>query len=321
MANPSSALGPGFASSVKPDVLFPAREHLVFVRNEPRLEVRPAAASRAAGLRVAAPPVGGRENVDAFTGGTSAAAALCSRAAHRIHDVLEEAYGEDFLTLPIPYRAVLIKALLAHPARWPDQTASFIRQVVGPNDNRLHVRQKDNIRRFLGFGIVDAEDAVACAADRATFWAAGTLPADSVSDVEIPLPVAMSGRASPHFVAATLAWFTPVVPSRKAYRSVRLRILEPIELEGLAVKPYGNQPDSNQTSRGTVFTRYWTGDRAPVIGLGESLRMRVQRDSDQVGVVDEPIPFGLAVTLAMPGVVTLYDEVRQRLPIAPRPQP
>jgi hypothetical protein len=39
----------------------------------------------------------------------------------------------------------------------------------------------------------------------------------------------------------------------------------------------------------------------------------IQRDPDQGATVDEPVPFGLAVTLTMPGVVEIYQQVRQRL--------
>jgi len=135
MANPSSALGPGFGLSVKPDVLMPgARERLRLVRTHTHIEVRPAGPMRAAGLRVAAPPRDGRENLDGYTNGTSAAAALASRTAHRIHDALEFAYGADFLALSHLQRAVLLKALLAHTAKWPDETAEMIRQVLAPRE-------------------------------------------------------------------------------------------------------------------------------------------------------------------------------------------
>jgi hypothetical protein len=117
ISNPSSSLGPGFALSVKPDVLLPgSREHLRVVRDHTHIDVQPAGPSRAAGLRVAAPPRGGLENVDGFTSGTSAATALASRTCHLIHDALEAAYGDDFVNLPHRQRAVLLKALLAHPA-------------------------------------------------------------------------------------------------------------------------------------------------------------------------------------------------------------
>src|SRR5690606_31720404 len=99
-ANPSSALGPGFANSVKPDILMPAaREHLRVIGSGGGVTVIPAGPARGAGLKVAAPPRQGIEGAEAFTNGTSAATALTSRTAHRIHDALEAAYRDEFLEL------------------------------------------------------------------------------------------------------------------------------------------------------------------------------------------------------------------------------
>ena len=64
--------------------------------------------------------------------------------------------------------------------------------------------------------------------------------------------------------------------------------------------------------------RCWSGDRAPVVGADMSVQLTIQRDADQGTPLDEPIPFGLAVTLAMPGMVELYEQVRQRLGILQR---
>lgn len=319
MANPSSALGPGFALSVKPDILLPgAKERLRLVRSHAHIEVRPAAPARFAGLKVAAPPIGGRENLDGYTNGTSAAAALGSRTAHRIHDALEAAYGALFTDLPKAQRAALLKALTAHPARWPDEAADLIRTTIGPPEGKFHVRQKDNIRRFLGFGVVDSDDAVACAEDRATFWATGLLQPNKIAVIDVPVPGVMGGQARPHAVSATLAWFTPTSPGRRSYRSVRLKLLEPTELDALRVSPHGNQPDTNQTNRGTLFARCWEGDRAPVVRADMTFALTVQRDPDQGAQIDEAIPFGLAVTLTMPGVVEIYEQVQQRLVIPQR---
>ncbi len=314
MSNPSSALGPGFARSVKPDILMPgARERLRVVGGGVHIVAKPAGPSRSAGLQVAAPPRGGRENSAGYTNGTSAATALASRTCHRIHDALEDAYGEAFTELPHVQRAALLKALLVHPAVWPEDSASFIRSVIGPADGKQHVKQKDNIRRFLGFGMVDGDEAVACAEDRATFWATGQLNRDRITTIQVPLPQIMNGQARLHSLSATVAWFTPVSPGRKSYRTCRLKILNPDELDALAVKAHGNQPDSNQTNRGTVFTRCWKGDRAPLVAANATITLTIQRDPDQGGVEDGPVPFGLAVSIAMPGLVGLYEEIRQRL--------
>jgi len=255
--------------------------------------------------------------MDGFTGGTSAAAALASRTCHRIHDALEDAYGDDFLRLSNVQRAVLLKALVAHPANWPSATATLIRSTIGPKGGH-HSHLKDNIRRFLGFGLVEADDAVACAADRATFWATGLLARDKIVPISVPIPTAISGQARPHALSATLAWFTPTSPGRKSYRSVRLKLLEPEEIIALRVSAEANQPDSNQTNRGTVFTRCWSGNRAPLVSRDMSIQLTVQRDPEQGAPIDEAIPYGLAVTLTMPGVVEIYEQVRQRLGVVPR---
>jgi hypothetical protein len=156
----------------------------------------------------------------------------------------------------------------------------------GPPEGKYHARQRDNIRRFLGFGMVDADEAVACAADRATFWTTGVLEAKKIAVIDVPVPLAMAGQARPHSLAATLAWFTPTSPGRKSYRSVRLKLLEPAEIDTLGVEAHGNQPDANQTNRGTLFKRSWTGLGAPIVQPGMSIALTVQRDPDQGAVID-----------------------------------
>ncbi|WP_199766747.1 hypothetical protein [Paracoccus denitrificans] len=162
-------------------------------------------------------------------------------SCHRIHDALEASYP-GFADLPHIQRAVLLKALLVHPARWPDDIAAQIKATIGPVGGH-HSHIKDNIRRFLGFGFVDAEDAIACTEDRATFWAVGQLSPERVATIRIPVPVVMSGQARPHSLSATLAWFTPVAPGRKSYRSVRLKLLDPAEITALSVSPRSLEVD------------------------------------------------------------------------------
>jgi hypothetical protein len=41
--------------------------------------------------------------------------------------------------------------------------------------------------------------------------------------------------------------------------------------------------------------------------------LTVQRDPDQGAAIDDAVMFGLAVTLAMPGEIALYDEVFARV--------
>lgn len=323
-ANPSSSLGPGFGNSTKPDVLMSgAREHLRVVSSGGGIVVEPGGASRQHGLKVAAPPSGGRDDTEGFTDGTSAAAALISRTCHRVHDALEAVYADGFLDIPATQRAALLKALVVHSAEWPADGAALIKATLGPSDNKQHVRQKDNIRRFLGYGIVDPELAVSCTTDRATFWATGTINADRAQTISIPVPLVFALKALPHHMRATLAWFTPTLPGRQSYRSVRLRVRKPIDLDVLRIAPAKGQPDENQTARGTVFTRCWEGDRAVIRRDDMFTELVVQRQPHQGEPIDEAVSYGLAVTLTMPGVAEIYEQARQQLAekVTPRPRP
>ena len=316
MPNPTSALGPGFSNSIKPDLLFPgSREHLLCIASGDSLQVRASPSAKPHGLKVAAPPARGRENFEGFTGGTSAAAALASRTAHQIYDALEAEYGEGFSALADRQKAVLLKAILAHSARWPNETGAFLKSVLGPADGRQHVRQRDNVRRFIGYGMADTSICLGCEDDRVTFWATGALRGDRILDVNVPIPYSMHGKAEPHFVRATLAWFSPIMPSRQTYRTVRLRICEPSHLEPLRIDGARAQPDQNQIRRGTISSRTWEGTRAPALTPNHELPITIQRDPDQGSSIDEDVPFGLAITVSMAGVVEIYQEIRARVAV------
>ena len=209
--------------------------------------IEPAVAARAFGPKVAAP--GTVQPTEYYTGGTSGAAALASRTCHLIHDALEQTYGAVFLDLSHSHRALCLKALFAHGARWPDAASDLIQATLGPHGRGQAPKQKGNVRRFCGYGIVDPSNVVACAADRATFWAAGSIGSEEAVRIDIPIPRCMSGQARPHELVAALAWFTPVAPGRRSYRTVKLTPLVPDEITNLRLTGAQRQPDANVAVR------------------------------------------------------------------------
>lgn len=316
----SSRLGPGFNTATKPEVLLPGGRQRVHLRPGSPPIVQPQAnANRFAGVRVAAPPSPGQAlDQESTMIGTSAAAALASRTAHQIHDALADAYP-DFTGLPGTDRALILKALLVHAARWDEDGAAFIQGVAGPPNSKQHVAQKNNIRRHIGFGFLDPETAIAAASDRATLFGTGALAPNQGSLFSVPLPTCIGAKAIPHEVCATLAWFTRPAPGRQAYRTIRMKLIDPKEaVAQLGLKAESRQPDVNQANRGTVFTRRWSGSHAANVAPDGVLHIQVQREPDQGGGTKQPVPFALAVTIAMPGEVRLYDEVRARLAVQPR---
>lgn len=318
MPNLSSRLGPGLRRSAKPEALFAGgrqRARLDPVAAPPILLSHPLP-SRFWGLKVAAPPDNGGMGLH-FTIGTSAATALATHSAHRIFDALEEAYPGVIAQMPLAERACLLKALLVHAASWRG-SETFIRSVIDPDEEIHHEHWRREVCRHLGYGFVDPDDAIACAADRATMWATGTIGPEGSTTFDVPIPAVFAANADLREVRATLAWLAPTRPGYLAYRAVKLRIpsLQADALETAGVGTLTAQPTNSQSESGTILHRRWRDSR---IGSGGgTIPVQVQRERDQGTPIDDPIPFGLAVTVEMPGAVQVYDQILPSILVQPR---
>ncbi|MBL8550506.1 MAG: S8 family serine peptidase [Hyphomonadaceae bacterium] len=318
-----SRTGPGFARAVKPDILLPGGRIRVTVGEaEGSALLRPSRANQFGGLRVCSSgtDAAGFATRQGWSGASSAAAALAARGAHLIHDALELAYGDRFLDLSGERKALVVKALLTHRARWPQPETQTVLEVFGPTDPRRHQQQKLNLMRLFGFGIADIEEALGCIDSRATLWGDGEVTENDAAVFRLPLPVSLSGLVIPHSVTATLAWFSPVLPGRRAYKSVRLTVEEPPgqRLNTLGVAAARDMCDRKQTERGTTFHRRWVGERVAQIAAGEALEFRVARKPDRDDSIDEtPVAFGLAVSIEAVGEVPIYNEVNAQVEVHP----
>jgi hypothetical protein len=116
----------------------------------------------------------------------------------------------------------------------------------------------------------------------------------------------------------TLAWFSPIKPGHQSYRCVRLEAAPLQPTRALGVERQDDQPTDNPVKRGTVFHERLYGEKAvPFIDDGY-LNLQVWRKEDAGGITDE-IRFGIAVSIEAEGAIPVYDEIAQRLRVAPRP--
>jgi len=162
--------------------------------------------------------------MDGWSGASSGATALATRAAHRIYDALIANYPDDFLALEGRAQALVVKALLIHRSTVPSDARALVEEVFAGG------RQRNNhVHRLYGFGVPSVDESVACLTSRATLWGVGSIGAGDALNFQFPLPAALSGRAGLRRLTVTLAWFTPIIPGRSAYRSVRLTVEEPID--------------------------------------------------------------------------------------------
>ncbi len=115
LPSPISALGNGFRNSIKPEIYLPGGRQLYDWSKENKYMI--SHSKLAPGQKAASTPVNpGENNRYVYTRGTSNAAALATRCAAQIHEVLNEFREQDADKIPEINISVLIKALLVHGA-------------------------------------------------------------------------------------------------------------------------------------------------------------------------------------------------------------
>jgi hypothetical protein len=319
MPNLSSAPGLGYGRSIKPDILMSGGQELILpAGGAGGVSVRPVRIEKPFGLKAAQPRFSRADSSArvGFVGQTSTAAAMATRTAHRLHDVLEVAYGSAFLSIPSRQRALLLKALLVHRARWTPMV-SKIDAAFGKDLNWQ--KRRANATRMLGYGVVDHEDVLYCVASRATAWAVGEVQKMGAAIVTLPLPASLSGLAVTKSIAATLVWFSPTAPGRRSYKTTRLILADPHgdDLGRLGLDKHDMQPDANATRRGTVAHRVFRGDKAAAFVANDKIEFRVQRERETGVGADDTISFAVAITIETEANLPIYEEVAVNLPIKP----
>ena len=319
MPNPSSALGLGYRRTIKPEIYFPGgREHVRMASSGGGVRIRFDRPQRLFGLSAAAPDqlAQGRLNQTVLSDGTSSATALATRSAHRIFDALMEP-GSTLADLAPEFYAVVVKSLLVHGARWSGKD-ELLKDICGPPDKRRHVERTENASRFMGFGVPNVAEVMECSANRATLVGFGALAPDHAHNYRIPLPECLERVTDPRLLTITVAWLSPVRPGYQSYRCVKLEAAPNDPLVSLGVKRFPAQPADASVKKGTVFHERYSGSRAvPFIDDGHlALRVWCREDA---GGVQQPIRYGITVTIEAETAIPVYDEIRQRLHVRPQP--
>lgn len=299
VVNPLSAIGGGHRRSVKPELIAPGGRVLFRVPlpglpdNE---SLEPAlSTARGPGIRVAAP----NASDEVFTTGTSPAAALVSHSAARLVEAID-AISPGRLKREL---AVGAKALLVHGAR----VASSL--LV---DERLgHAAH--------GYGSIERNLSDGCAENEATLLFFGSLGANEMCDLRLPLPDGLQASGVKR-LTATLAWLTPVNWRHRQYRRAVLSFAKPA---GMTELPKASDVPSEDAKRGTVQHSVWEVNRAIPHGRGRDLELTVQCVEQAGGLRGERVSFAVAMSLwvAPELQVDVYEQVREqvqpRVPIVP----
>ncbi|WP_082744663.1 S8 family peptidase [Burkholderia seminalis] len=313
--SPAMRLGHGFRRSIKPEVLLPGgRQFYETPRMNGATRFRIDRSPIQPGQKVAWDSSTQGELSNAiFTRGTSNATALATRGAARIYEMLHELREQEREDLPERLIAVVIKALLVHGARQPDDAKELLTTAL---KNARNSRQfKEVLARYIGYGATDIERVLTCTEQRATVLGCSEIGEGEVHEYAFPLPIDLSARKLWRRLVVTLAWLTPINPDHRNLREAKLE-LEPggATWDDIPLKLKRQDGDHNQVLRGTVQHEVLEG--ASIIAAyqdGESVRIRVVCKKDATGRLDEVIPYGLAVTLEVKEDIPIYQQIRAKI--------
>jgi len=304
-----SAHGPGYRRVIKPDIFLPGGRQFLTEKlgnAHSNAILQTPIFNRAPGQRVATPGPAGELNLTIHTRGTSNAAALASRWANDLLDVIGQLRSLPGANLPVEYDVVLLKTLLVHGADWTDAGAVYASVLKNDQNSRTF---KDYVGRFLGYGAADVAKVMVCTDQRVTVLGVGQLDDGEGQEFTLPLPPSLSANTEKRRLTITLGWMTPVSSTRQNYRIAHLWFNPK---NGLT--PTRICADHRAVQRGTVQHEVLEGARAVDFQDGDTIVIKVNCRSD-AGDIPEPIRYGLAVTLEVAEGVDLpiYQEVRDRL--------
>ena len=227
-----------------------------------------------------------------YSCGTSNSTALITNKAAECYSVLNDVFiTETGATIPYEYAAVLIKAMLAHGATWSELSELCIHSL------ELSGRQvKNDLHKFLGYGIVDVDKVKECTQNQITLIGYGDIMQDQAFEFSIPLPFNFHAQRFRRKLTVTLAYFSPIRPSTIKYREnqVWFTINNGKNISGARV-----EYDNNAVQRGTLQHEIFEADSTEVWDETDSLTIKVNCRADAAQVENQHVPYALFATFEM----------------------
>ncbi|MCG5497161.1 S8 family serine peptidase [Ectothiorhodospira variabilis] len=318
----TSALGLGSLRSIKPDLL--EAGGCLELRAMPQgadVSLRAVERSRRTGLVAASPP---GQNATQKSRGTSPAAALVTRSLLRAAEALTGEGGPyQGLELTRRQNALLTRALAVNAAKWPQDAHDLYNEERARLGNGQHARAKEEVCRHFGHGYLDNAMMWGSPETGVTMVGLGLIRKDRAQIFRMPVPPSLSGERLPRSMRVTLAWFSPVNPSRAQYRLAALEAAafnEADEDDGRwGFDMTSDGLDANIIKRGSVWSRRLKNriQTIPEFDEDVDIPIRVQcRDASGGGLSqDEDIMFAIVVTLQVEAEIQfdIHQEVEQAL--------
>jgi len=306
LPSPISSFGLGYNRIITPDLYYCGGRKFLIRSIDDRLKW-PTSGSEP-GCKVAAPYGDGTESGQAFSFGTSAAAAQITHEAGKCYDVLNEVFlNETGNLIPRDYAAILLKGMLTHGASW-DTCSDELSRLTQLPISRLH--------RWLGNGIPDISRVIECTDRRITLIGFGGLKPEKAHIYTLPLPFDFSTQLVKRRLTVTLAYFSPISPAKQRYRTTQIWF----EVEPQGLFPTRQNTDYSSVRRGTLQHEIFSGENAVVWDPDDSIKIKVKCKKDAENC-KETVVYGLFVTfevaegLNVDVYTSVINKIRQAVPV------
>ena len=309
--------GPGVGRSIKPDLYYAGGRALYTppVDNPGKSEVTLRYANTYAtgpGMQVAAPDKRGATDSTVFTFGTSDAAALVTREASKLFDVLESkvSNAEEYLMPDSQFHPLLVRALLVHASSW-GEWSEHLKDELSLSGKKV----RKDLTSLLGYGRLDLSKSGAAATNRAVLVAGSSIARDKCHTYNFPLPPSLLSKAEWHRFTITLACATPTVSNLSNYRAAKVYFTTPDKKVAAGDRI---EAEYNAVRRGSLQQEIIDGKRAMSFAEGDTFPIQVEcAGINQQFSSNETIRYALVVSVetAEQTSNTIYDEVKNQLRI------
>jgi hypothetical protein len=234
---------------------------------------------------------------------------LATRSAAFLYEqILSLRNAADGDRLTDEYSAVLLKAMLVHKAEW-GAAYGHLKAILKSSEMREE-KFRRLAARFLGFGFVEPNENLLGADHRATMIGCGELEEDAAHEYRIPLPPSLNGIVGMRRITVTLAWFSPVNPRHRNYRSASLWF----EVEKDKISTDRLDAEWRSTRNGTLQHEIFEGERASAFAEDDTLLIKVNCRAD-ADSFKNAIKYGLVVSIEVAEAlgIPVYDEIAVRI--------
>ncbi|XOQ44478.1 MAG: S8 family peptidase [Clostridium sp.] len=301
LPSPISAFGKGYRSTITPDLFYYGGRKFIKAKYDGTLDWH--LSNNEPGCKVAAPYKDGNVAGQAYSFGTSNAAAQITHEAAKCHDVLDQIFlQETGEHIPDDYKAILLKAMLTHGASW-SHIANKVAAATGDSTKKLC--------KWIGNGVPDISRVIECTKERITLISLGALKKETGDIFKLPLPINFSSRLIKRKLTVTLAYLSPIASNKQAYRCAQLWFN--IDDGGKGLVPYRQNTEWQATRKGTLQHEIFIGE-SPIVWNDDNLIIKVNCTKD-AATFNEAIPYCLFVSfeIAKGYDIDLYSDVKAKI--------